>query len=80
MFSARAEQLCIYLTAILSQYSELDGSTIYSDCWRAYDGLVGFGAKAHYRVKHSKIKANLARIRALNRCGSRSSHYPIYAV
>ena len=29
-------------------------STIYSDCWSAYDGLVDYGAKAHYRVKHSK--------------------------
>ena len=27
---------------------------IYSDCWKAYDGLVDYGAKAHYRVKHSK--------------------------
>ena len=42
------------LIPILSQYSELDSSTIYSDCWRAYDGLVDYGAKAHYRVKHSK--------------------------
>ena len=42
------------LIPILSQYSELDSSTIYSDCWKAYDGLVDYGAKAHYRVKHSK--------------------------
>jgi len=35
---------------ILSEFSEFDSSTIYSDCWKAYDGL----AKAHYRVKHSK--------------------------
>ena len=34
--------------------SELDESVIYSDCWKAYDGLVDYGAKAHYRVKHSK--------------------------
>jgi len=27
---------------------------IYSDCWKAYDGLVDYGAKEHYRVKHSK--------------------------
>ena len=34
------------LIPILSQYSELDSSTIYSDCWKAYDGLVDYGAKA----------------------------------
>ena len=37
------------LIPILSQYSELDSSTIYSDCWKAYDGLVDYGAKAHYK-------------------------------
>ncbi|WP_298043426.1 IS1595 family transposase [uncultured Campylobacter sp.] len=42
------------LIPILSQFSELDSSTIYSDFWKAYDGLVDYGAKAHYRVKHSK--------------------------
>ena len=42
------------LIPILSQYSELDSSTIYSDCWKAYDGLVDYRVKAHYRVKHSK--------------------------
>ena len=42
------------LIPILSQYSKLDSSTIYSDCRKAYDGLVDYGAKAHYRVKHSK--------------------------
>ena len=42
------------LIPILSQYSELDSSTIYSDCWKAYDGLVDYAALAHYRVKHSK--------------------------
>ena len=42
------------LILILQQYSELDSSTIYSDCWKAYDGLVDYGTKAHYRVKHSK--------------------------
>ena len=42
------------LIPILSQYSKLDSSTIYSDCWKAYDGLVDYGALAHYRVKHSK--------------------------
>ena len=39
---------------ILSQYSRLDSSTKYLDCRKAYDGLVDYGAKAHYRVKHSK--------------------------
>ena len=28
------------LIPILSQFSELDESVIYSDCWKAYDGLV----------------------------------------
>ena len=52
------------LIPILSQYSKLDSFIIYSDCWKAYDRLVDYGAKAHYlvdygakahyRVKHSK--------------------------
>ena len=42
------------LIPILSQYSKLDSSTIYSDCWKAYDRLVDYAAKAHYRAKHSK--------------------------
>ena len=28
-------------------------STIYTDSWKAYDGLVDYGYKQHYRVKHS---------------------------
>lgn len=28
-------------------------STIYSDGWRSYDGLVDWGYKRHYRVNHS---------------------------
>ena len=43
------------LITILSEFSDLDESVIYSGCWKAYDGLVDYyGAKAHYRVKHSK--------------------------
>ncbi len=30
-----------------------EDSTIYSDEWKAYDGLVNVGYKRHYRVKHS---------------------------
>ena len=30
-----------------------DESTVYSDEWKAYDGLVNAGYKRHYRVKHS---------------------------
>ncbi len=30
-----------------------DDSVIYSDEWKAYDGLVNIGYKNHYRVKHS---------------------------
>ena len=39
---------------VLPKFSALDESVIYSDYWKAYDGLVDYGAKAHYRVKHSK--------------------------
>jgi transposase len=31
-----------------------DDSVIYSDEWKAYDGLVNVGYKEHYRVKHSE--------------------------
>lgn len=31
---------------------ELSETTYYSDSWKTYDGLVDYGAKAHYRVKH----------------------------
>jgi len=30
------------------------GSTIHSDGWRAYDGLVDFGFEKHFRVHHGK--------------------------
>ena len=39
------------LLPILRDCSDLAESIIFSDCWGAYDGLVDFGAKAHYRVK-----------------------------
>ena len=42
------------LLPILSNFAELESSTIYSNTWKAYNGLVDFGTKAHYRVKHSK--------------------------
>ena len=41
------------LLSIIKDFAELGESEIYSDSWKAYDGLVDFGAKAHYRVKHS---------------------------
>ena len=28
-------------------------SVLYTDCWKSYDGLVDYGYKEHYRVKHS---------------------------
>ena len=28
-------------------------SIVYTDCWKSYDGLVDYGYKQHYRVKHS---------------------------
>lgn len=40
------------LIPILREFSELQESTIYSDSWKAYDGLADYGAKEHYRVKH----------------------------
>ena len=39
---------------IIRDLSDISKTEFYSDCWRAYDGLVDFGAKAHYRVKYSK--------------------------
>ena len=54
------------LIPILSQYSKLDSSIIYSDCWKAYDGLVDYAALAHYRVKHSKNKFQFATLQNTN--------------
>ena len=54
------------LILILQQYSELDSSTIYSDCRKAYDGLVDYAALAHYRVKHSKNKFQFATLQNTN--------------
>ena len=42
------------LLSIIKDFTELGESEIYSDGLKSYDGLVDFGAKAHYRVKHSK--------------------------
>ena len=42
------------LLPIIKDFAELNECEIYSDSWKAYDGLVDFGAKAHYMVKHSK--------------------------
>ena len=46
---------------ILTDFADIENSTIYSDTWKAYDGLVDYGAKAHYRVKHSKNEFALGR-------------------
>ena len=43
------------LLPILRDSSDLRESIIYSDCFGAYDGLVDFGAKAHYRVNIPKM-------------------------
>ena len=40
------------LVPIIKKLAPKD-STIYSDEWKAYDGLVNVGYKRHYRVKHS---------------------------
>ena len=42
------------LLSIINDFADVENATIYSDSFKAYDGLVDFGAKAHYRVKHSK--------------------------
>ena len=42
------------LLPIIRDFADVENTTIYSDSWKAYDGLVDFGAKAHYRVKHNK--------------------------
>lgn len=41
------------LVPIIQEHAD-NKSTIYSDEWKAYDGLVNFGYKKHYRVTHSK--------------------------
>ena len=41
------------LLPIIRDFADVENATIYSDSFKAYDGLVDFGAKAHYRVKHS---------------------------
>ena len=41
------------LVAIIKKLAPKE-STIYSDEWKAYDGLVNAGYKKHYRVTHSK--------------------------
>ena len=30
------------------------GAVIYSDCFKTYDGLVNYGYKKHYRVRHGE--------------------------
>ena len=42
------------LIPIIREHSHIKNSVIFSDTWKAYDGLVDYGAKAHYRVKHSQ--------------------------
>ena len=49
------------LLPLLRDCSDLAESIIYSDTWKAYDGLVYYGAKTHYRVKHSKNEFALGR-------------------
>ncbi len=41
------------LVPIIKNFAPSD-STIYSDEWRTYDGLVNAGYKKHYRVTHSE--------------------------
>lgn len=39
------------LIPIIREHSHIQDSVIFSDTWKAYDGLVDYGAKVHYRVK-----------------------------
>ena len=41
------------LVPIMEKYASKE-SVIYSDGWKAYDGLADFGYKKHYRVKHGQ--------------------------
>ena len=41
------------LIPIIEMYAD-KSSTIYTDGWKAYDGLADFGYKRHDRVKHSQ--------------------------
>ena len=41
------------LVPIIKKFAP-SNSTIYSDEWKAYDGLVNAGYKKHYRVTHSE--------------------------
>ena len=41
------------LLPIILGHAKTD-SRIFSDGWKSYDGLVDFGYKKHYRVKHCK--------------------------
>ena len=36
------------LEPLILKHAQLAKSTVYSDKWAAYDGLVDYGAKAHY--------------------------------
>lgn len=40
------------LLPIIEDLADKD-SIIYTDYWKSYDGLVDYGYKQHYRVKHS---------------------------
>jgi transposase len=41
------------LLPIIEERASKD-STIFTDCFKSYDGLVDYGYKEHFRVKHSK--------------------------
>ena len=42
------------LVPIIKKIAPDDNNVIYTDEWKAYDGLVNVGYKKHYRVKHSE--------------------------
>ena len=49
------------LLPIIRDLSNINETEFYNDYWGAYDGLVDFGAKAHYRVKHINNEFALGR-------------------
>ena len=67
-------------------------STVYSDGWRSYDGLVDWGYKKHYRVNHGQNEFarghshingienfwGLAKVRLAKLRGIRSDHFNLH--
>ena len=44
----------IELLPIILEQSNPEKTVVFSDTWKSYDGLVNFGYKRHYRIKHGE--------------------------